>query len=79
MYISMPHLRCRTAEREGMLNSRVLKFSVILVLLVTTFSYGQSTDLLRLEYTHIPDDVSEVETSRYRFLINMPFKLKGGK
>ncbi|MBT8223744.1 MAG: hypothetical protein KJN96_11320 [Eudoraea sp.] len=62
-----------------MLRSRILKLSVILVLLITSFSYGQSTDLLRLEYTHIPDDVSEVETSRYRFLINMPLKLKGSK
>lgn len=62
-----------------MLNSKVLKLSVILILMATSLSHGQSTDLLRLEYTHIPDDVSEVKTSRYRFLLNMPFKLKGGK
>ncbi|MCX2720516.1 DUF6268 family outer membrane beta-barrel protein [Lentiprolixibacter aurantiacus] len=40
---------------------------------------GQSTDLLRLEYTNVPNGDSGVETSRYRFLLNIPFKLKGGQ
>ncbi len=59
-----------------MLNGRALNLGLIIVFLLTSLSYGQSTDLLRLEYTNIPDDVSEVETSRYRFLLNIPFKLK---
>ncbi|MBT8321022.1 MAG: hypothetical protein KJO90_05065 [Eudoraea sp.] len=48
-------------------------------MLAFTCTWGQSTDLLRLEYTNVPNEDSGVNTSRYRFLLNMPFKLKGGQ
>lgn len=60
------------------------RIKTLFVLLLLTISggnqvKGQSTDLLRLEYTKVPNKNSEVETSRYRFLLNVPFKLKGDK
>lgn len=52
---------------------------ILLFTLIGSFTYGQSTDLLRLESTYIPDNGNGVETTRYRFLVNVPFKLKNDK
>ena len=58
--------------------SKLLKAGVLACFAVL-YCQGQSTDLLRLEYTKVPNDISEVNTSRYRVILNMPFKLKGEK
>lgn len=36
---------------------------------------AQSTDLFRVEYLNIPDNNSGINTSRYRILLNAPFKI----
>lgn len=61
-----------------MLHVKALKLGLF-ILFAVFYCRGQSTDLLRLEYTKVPNDASRVETSRYRFLLNVPFKLKGDK
>ena len=48
----------------------------LLFILISGFIYAQSTDLLRLESIFIPENGNGVETTRYRFLINVPIKLK---
>lgn len=58
--------------------NKAFYLTLLLTLLATT-TWGQSTDLIRLEYTNVPNEDSGVKTSRYRFLLNMPFKLKGGQ
>lgn len=52
---------------------------LFLLFFVVIFSSAQSTDLLRLETTYIPDNDSGIETTRYRFLVNVPFKLNEDK
>ncbi len=42
-------------------------------------SYSQSTDLLRVETTHVPENDNGIETTRYRLLINVPIKLNQDK
>ena len=37
--------------------------------------FSQSTDIIRLEYTHIPENSNGITTSRYRVLANFPFSL----
>lgn len=57
----------------------LLRFSVfnfLAVLFGPIFCEAQSTDLLRLEYLRIPQNETGVQTSRYKFLINAPVKLK---
>ena len=44
--------------------------------LLTAWCSAQSTDLFRLEYTLLPEDRADAKVSRYRALINLPFKLK---
>ena len=51
----------------------------IFLCLGTYESYSQSTDLLRLETTHVPENDNGIETTRYRFLINVPIKLNKDK
>ncbi len=41
----------------------------------TTICFSQSTDILRAEYTLLPKNDSEIEISRYRFLVNVPVKV----
>lgn len=36
---------------------------------------GQSTDLFRIEYLHLPENSTGITTSKYRVLANYPFKL----
>ncbi|MEK6154772.1 DUF6268 family outer membrane beta-barrel protein [Flavobacteriaceae bacterium 3-367] len=47
------------------------------LLLVFSLSKGisQSGDIVRVEYTLIPENNSGIETTRYRFLANLPIKL----
>lgn len=59
--------------------SKAFYFSIIISFLVLSFTRAQSTDLLRLEYTNVPNEDAGIQTSRYRFLLNLPFKLKGGQ
>ena len=54
---------------------RILMYG-LLVLVSSVFCYAQSTDLVRLEYLRIPENETGVQTSRYKFLINAPVKLK---
>jgi len=37
--------------------------------------FGQSTDLFRAEYLRIPENNTGINTSRYRILLNAPFKV----
>ncbi len=61
-------------------NSKVIKIGIqILLFLFGVFCYAQSTDLLRIETTHVPENSSGIETTRYRFLVNVPIKLKNDK
>ena len=54
-----------------------IKISTIgIVLFYGILSYSQSTDLLRVETTHIPENNNGIETTRYRLLLNIPIKLK---
>ena len=53
--------------------SRILS---LLFFVFTLYSYGQSTDLFRVASTYIPENDNGVETVRYRFLVNVPIKLK---
>ena len=50
-----------------------------LLLFMGMFCYSQSTDLLRLETTHIPENDNGIETTRFRFLVNVPIQLKKDK
>ncbi len=45
------------------------------LLLMVEFVLSQSSDLLRLEYTALPEGESARRISRYRFLANVPIKL----
>lgn len=47
----------------------------LILLLKCLDGSAQSTDLLRVETTYIPQNDSGVETTRYRFLVNVPIKL----
>lgn len=48
-------------------------------LLFGFFCFSQSTDILRAEYTVLPKTTTDIEVARYRFLVNIPFKLKTDK
>ncbi|WP_343485701.1 DUF6268 family outer membrane beta-barrel protein [Allomuricauda sp. d1] len=37
--------------------------------------FAQSSDVLRIDYLRIPKNASGIETSRYKFLLNIPIKL----
>lgn len=50
-------------------------FCSLFSLLGWLYGSSQSTDLLRLEYTILPKNDSEIQTSRYRFLFNLPLKV----
>ena len=45
------------------------------ILGVFSASMGQSTDLFRAEYLRIPENNTGINTSRYKILLNVPFKL----
>jgi hypothetical protein len=63
-----------------MYKNHCIKISIIsLLLFVSTTSYSQSTDLLRIETTHVPENDNGIETTRYRFLVNVPIKLEEDK
>ncbi len=47
----------------------------LLVQIQVLIMMGQSTDLIRLEYLHLPENDSGIQTSRYKFLINAPLKI----
>lgn len=46
-----------------------------LIFFITAFGYAQSTDILRIEYTSIPDGESGGRFARYRFLFNAPINV----
>jgi len=48
----------------------------LMLLALPVGAFAQSTDLVRLEYLRIPENDSGIQTSRYKFLINAPLKLK---
>lgn len=48
---------------------------LFLMLFQAFFSIGQSTDLIRVEYLRIPNNITGIETSRYKFSLNVPIKL----
>jgi hypothetical protein len=48
---------------------------VVFSFFITIFSYGQETDLARLEYTYIPQVNSENSINRLRTFVNLPLKL----
>ena len=39
-------------------------------------TYAQSTDLFKLEYLRIPENNTGINTSRYKVILNAPFKVK---
>ncbi len=54
----------------------VSRFLFVCALLFSSFSYGQLSDLARVDYTYIPKAKSDVEFTRMRVLFNYPIKLK---
>jgi hypothetical protein len=50
-------------------------YLVYLFFLNTVCGFAQSTDIMRLEYTMLPKNDSEVQTARWRFLFNLPVKV----
>lgn len=46
-----------------------------LMLIQSMVSFSQSTDLVRVEYLRIPENDTGIQTSRYKFLINVPIKV----
>ncbi len=40
------------------------------------YAYAQTPDVVRVEYTVIPENDSGIRTSRYRAVLNVPFKIK---
>ncbi len=63
-----------------MYNTSVTSIGVLILLFFAgIFCHAQSTDLLRIETTHVPENNSGIETTRYRFLVNVPIKLKNDK
>ncbi|MFS4494505.1 DUF6268 family outer membrane beta-barrel protein [Maribacter sp. 2308TA10-17] len=51
-------------------------FCAFLFFLISCFALSQTPDLLRLEYTAIPENKSGIRTNRYRAVLNVPFKIK---
>ncbi len=51
-------------------------FCCLLFLLISCFGLSQTPDLLRLEYTAIPENDSGIRTNRYRAVLNAPIKIK---
>ncbi len=49
--------------------------SIFGMVLLHTVGLSQTTDLLRMEYTHIPENDFGISTSRYRALFNIPLKM----
>ncbi|WP_373073247.1 DUF6268 family outer membrane beta-barrel protein [Zeaxanthinibacter enoshimensis] len=47
----------------------------LLWIFVCCSAWSQSTDLFRAEYTILPKDDSDIRVARYRFLVNVPFKV----
>ncbi|MCL6265215.1 DUF6268 family outer membrane beta-barrel protein [Flagellimonas myxillae] len=41
--------------------------------------FGQSSDVLRLEYLNIPENDTGIKTQRYKFLFNLPIRLNQKK
>ncbi|RKN76962.1 DUF6268 family outer membrane beta-barrel protein [Ulvibacterium marinum] len=54
------------------------KFPLFLLLLYGVFSYGQLSDLARIEYTLLPKGTTNVDYSRIRALFSYPIKIKEG-
>ncbi len=48
-------------------------------ILGNTAIFGQSSDVLRLEYLNIPENDTGIKTQRYKFLFNLPIKLNAKK
>lgn len=60
-------------------DNALFSFNVVLVLVFSAISYlvrGQSADLLRIEYMQVPENDTGISTSRYKFLANVPFRVK---
>ena len=51
----------------------------VMGLLQAQLSFGQSTDILRVEYLNIPENDTGIKTQRYKFLFNLPIKLNEKK
>jgi len=58
-----------------MIKGKVVALSGIIITLFSTVALAQTTDLFRLEYTHIPENDFGIRTSRYRALANIPIKM----
>ena len=50
-------------------------FSILCLCAQCALVNAQSTDLFRLEYLRIPENNTGINTSRYRALVNVPFKI----
>ena len=50
---------------------------ISIFLLIANFSYGQLSDLARIDFTIIPNNNSDIEYTRFRTLFNYPIKMKG--
>lgn len=51
------------------------KQCLLLVVLMIQLGYSQSTDIVRLEYTMLPRNDSEIQVARWRALVNLPIKV----
>jgi len=55
---------------------RILQIACFFLILIQSMvSFSQSTDLVRVEYLRIPENDTGIQTSRYKFLINVPIKV----
>lgn len=54
---------------------RAIFWGVLFWLATMASAMGQSTDLARVEFLHIPQNDTGIQTSKYRILINAPIKL----
>ncbi len=52
------------------------RFSILLFILTGISAVAQTPDLVRFEYTAIPENDTGIRTSRYRAVLNVPFKIK---
>ena len=53
----------------------VSSFCLLVIFLTLAPGHAQSTDILRVEYLRIPENDTGIETSRYRFALNLPIKV----
>lgn len=49
------------------------------IFFVTALGYAQTTDILRVEYTRLPENNSDSQVTRYRLLFNAPINVGGDR